>query len=205
MFLQSVVEARGLLPPMPTFTGERIYMRPFTREADLGRWTPTVLAMLDGIEWDGDAYLMVDQQRVVAGETSRRPGLHVDGWWDPGVSAHGGVGRPPSHRARPTHRQAPPRHQQPSHMHGSGWKREGILLASDVQGCRAFAGLFPDDVGERGNCAHLDGEGMTPVVFDANRVYAGNVTMLHESLPVVADCLRTVVRINVPGWEPAYH
>lgn len=33
-------------------------------------------------------------------------------------------------------------------------------------------------------------------------VYAGNVSMLHESLPVAETCERTVVRLNVPGWTP---
>lgn len=34
------------------------------------------------------------------------------------------------------------------------------------------------------------------------KAYAGNVSMLHESMPLPTDTLRTLVRINVPGWSP---
>jgi hypothetical protein len=43
---------------------------------------------------------------------------------------------------------------------------------------------------------------MDEIILDSGRVYAGNVTMLHESIPVPFDCLRTLVRLNVPGWTP---
>jgi hypothetical protein len=59
---------------------------------------------------------------------------------------------------------------------------------------------LPTDGGE---CSHIDTTDLQEVVMQAGFAYAGNVAMLHESLPVPMDCLRTVVRLNVPGWSPS--
>lgn len=192
--MKSIVQQRGSVA-FPTHTGERIYMREFRKADgvpfDLARWQPTVDAMLDGVDADGPIYLMVDQGLVRAGVPHRRPGVHIDGYWVPALQVHGGGG-----------------HRGGSHI-ASGWSDadyrdpEAILLASSVTAARAFAGEFNGMPGEGGDCAHLDISAMTEIALCAGSVYAGNVTMLHESLPVSRDCLRTLVRLNVPGWVAA--
>jgi hypothetical protein len=195
--MKSIIEQRG--PVMfPQFTGERIYMRAFTQRDglpfDLARWQPTVDAMLDGIDTDGPIYLMVDQGLVRAGVAQRRPGVHIDGYWLPAIQAHGGG-----------------KHVGAWDNGSEGrWKRtdtyeapEAIILASSVTAARAFAGEFNGAPGEGGDCSHIDTAGLQEVILQAGCVYTGNVAMLHESLPVSAACLRTVVRLNVPGWSPA--
>lgn len=219
----SIAQERGIVP-FPAYTGERIYMREFRKSDGLpramSRWQPTVDAMLDGIDVDGPIYLMVDQGEVRAGTAHRRPGMHIDGYWHPAVQAHGMPSRPPGHTGYPdrggrgwaTHTGNPPegRHRGDGpgrHMSG-GWggatyeTREGLLLASDVMACRAMVGEYIGQPGEGGDCSHIDTRHMSEVMFRAGRVYAGNVTMLHESLPVPQACRRTVVRLNVPRWEP---
>lgn len=79
---------------------------------------------------------------------------------------------------------------------------EGIILASSVTGCRGFDGFWMGEPQEGGDCSHIDLSGLVPVTMRRGAVYAGNVTMLHESLSMPFDCLRTVVRLNVPGWAP---
>lgn len=79
------------------------------------------------------------------------------------------------------------------------WPNETILLASDVPACRALVGEYEGPIGKGGDLTHLDLSHMREIMFEANKVYAGNVTFAHESLPVLHDCQRTVVRINVPG------
>src|SRR5206468_2322799 len=106
----------------PAFRGERHYMIPFNqRDAlppHLRHWQPTVDAMLVGVRTDGPVYLMVDQSRVGAGVSHRRPGLHVDGNWIAEIGQHGGPG--------------------PGHRHTNGvYAPEAVILASDVEGCRA--------------------------------------------------------------------
>lgn len=199
--------------------------------ADLTRWQDVVGAMLDGVETDLPIYLMIDQKQVGAGEFHRRPGLHIDGYWGGqwgAKFAHGGDGGMPSHhrpspghsytppevdrhRPSPGHGSQPPDVHRPSRRHGAGtsnwgtstfYDKEAIILASNVSACRAYEGEFNGPVGEGGDCAHIDTDGLQSVTMDADRVYAGNVTMLHETLPCLVACQRTVVRLNVPGWSP---
>lgn len=53
------------------------------------------------------------------------------------------------------------------------------------------------DLHRRGGL-HIDTSHMKEVQLQANRIYVGNVNMLHESMPVAQDCSRTLVRITLP-------
>lgn len=178
--------------PFPSFTGERIYMREFTIKTglppELRRWQPTVEAMLDGVEVSGPVFLMVDQSAVRANATQRRPGLHVDGYWHPATPAqHGVVAR---------HGHAP----SPRPFAG---EQEALILASDVLGCAAYLGAWDGQPKEGGNCGHIDTSTMLRVDMEPGHAWAGHTaSLLHKSVPVAKDCLRTVVRLNVPGWAP---
>lgn len=200
MELQSIVQKRGQVA-FPEFTGERVYMRAFRKAeglpADLARWQGTVDSMLDGVETDQEIYLMVDQSPVVAGVAQRRPGVHIDGYWVAGLNAHGGGG----------HRAAPRKgywDSKPDWLHCDFSKPEGLILASDVQASRAFEGWYQGTPGDGGDFGHVTTGKLTEHRLRAGTVYAGNVTMLHESLPVRTDCLRTLVRLSVPGWSPTH-
>jgi len=184
---QSIVAERGSVS-FPAFTGEHVYMLPFLKKEgvpqELSRWQPTVDAMLDGIETDLPIYLMIDQKACVAGVPHRRPGKHIDGYWIPAIHSHGG-----GHGTHVTD--------------AKQWPVEAILLASDVQSSRAWLGSYEGVIGVGGDCSHIDTSHLVETRLQESTCYAGNVSMLHESLPVAADCLRTLVRLNVPGWSPA--
>ena len=191
----SRIEQRGPVP-FPPFTGERHYMRPFTKRdglpADLAHWQPTVDAMLDGVDAPGPIYIMIHQKDISPGTSHRRPGLHIDGYWIPSIQAHGGG----QHVAGPG-----------AWDNDNKWKHcnfatpEALVLASDVAASRAYAGPWQGAPGKGGDCAHIDTAGLLPVVLQAGVAYVGNVTMLHESLPVMQPTRRTLVRLNVPGWS----
>lgn len=206
----SIVQARGAVS-FPQFNGERHYMIPFTKREGLPKhlrhWQPTVDAMLDGVVSNDNIYLMVDQKFVRAGEAHRRPGIHVDGYWDPTTQLHRG-----GHRSVVASSHIP----QPSPGHkvidAAGnvvdWADatfeapEAIILATNVTSAIAYRGKWSGKVGDMGDCDHIDVNHMNPVIMQANTVFAGNAAMLHESIPVHFDCYRTVVRLNVPGWSP---
>lgn len=207
----SIIERRGRVS-FPAHTGERVYMQPFTKReglpANLRRWQLTVDQMLDGVDVDGPIYLMVDQKRVAAGTTHRREGLHVDGNWVPSLHGHGHSG---GHVHAPIggHRHSgghshPPRggHRHSSHSHYK-YRPEAIILASDVLGARAYAGEFSGKVGPGGECDEIDSSTLRAIDMGPFYVWAGNVTMVHEAVTLPQDTLRTVVRLNVPGWEPS--
>lgn len=204
----------------PSFIAERVYMREFYKEKglpeDLTKWQPTVDAMLDGVDTDGPIYLMVDCGIVPAGTTHRRKGLHIDGYWNPEISAHGYAGGHGGHRSIHSghgsgrrHSYEPPSHKGRSPFHGSGtnsWQDatfeepEGLILASSIAACVGYVGEFEGPIREGGDCSHIDLSGLDPIYMQANTIYQGNVTCLHESLPVSTDCQRQLVRLNVPGW-----
>lgn len=173
-------------------------MRPFTKAdglpKDLSHWQETVDQMLYGIDAPGPIYIMIDQSEVRAGDPQRRPGVHIDGYWNPGINAHGG-----SHRG---HRIEASSWDTSGHIIKPSAEKEAIILASDVSACRALHGEFNGEIGDGGDCSGLDLRGLVDIRMQPYTTYAGNVTMLHESLPVEQDCRRTLVRLNVPGWTP---
>lgn len=182
----------------PLFAGERHYMIPFFQSEGLPEhikhWQPTVDAMLEGVETYAPIYFMADQSFVPAGQTQRRPGVHVDGYWRPGLSAHGGW--PPSLRGRGGH--------GGRHMAG-GWdvvdfsEPEALILASNVSAARAFLGDYDGLIGEGGDGSKIDLSDLRLMHMQKNVAYCGTVATLHESLPVRVDCHRTLVRLNCPG------
>lgn len=210
--IQSTIQSIGTRVPFAPFTGERIYMRRCERDAplpeDLCRWQDTVDAMLDGVDFTGPVYLMVDQSVVRVGELHRRGGVHVDNYWHdgkgdhdrghgnrPGVSFHGQPApTPPTHGPRPG----------PSHRsHPDGDWREALIVASDVLGCVGYRGAWSGEQGPGGDCSTVDVSSMDRVPFVPGYAWRGDTAaMIHESIPVAKDALRTVVRLNVKGWRP---
>lgn len=193
---QSNIQQIGAVT-FPEHTGERVYMLPFDPHQPLpssvDRWQHTVDAMLRGLDLSHTprAYLMVDQGHVAAGNSHRRPGVHIDGYWVESLGGHHGGG----HRAR----------AGGTWHSGGGWSTstfdepEALILASDVCGARAYVGSWSGHIGDGGDCTAVDVSGLAVLPLRAGMVYAGNVTMLHESIPLYFDTKRTLVRINAPG------
>jgi len=145
--------------------------------------------MLEDVDAPGDIYLMIDQGKVKAGNPHRRPGVHIDGYWVEQLGGHRGG------------------HVGQNGYWKNGWNTadliapEGIILASNVPGAVAYVGEWDGVIGDGGDCSHINVAGMSKIALNAPTAYAGNVGLLHESIPVVADCARTLVRLNVPGWH----
>lgn len=204
MKFESVIKQCGRVT-FPEFTGERVYMREFRKNDglpfDLARWQPTVDQMLDGVDTDGPIYLMVDQGYVSPGTTHRREGIHIDGYWNPGLQAHqrGHTSTPighGGHRGGGGHSSG-----ISSWSHATFEEPEGLILASDISACMGYVGQFDGPIGEGGDCSHVDLSTLDSFLMDSHSAYVGNVTCLHESIPVDIECHRTLVRLNVPGWS----
>lgn len=175
----------------PKFDAEKIYMLPFQKKrglpSNLKHWQETVDQMLSGIESAGVIYLMIDQAFVKANDFHRRKGLHIDGYWCGPNTGHTG------HRGSRYDTQM-------SWVNASFQESEALVLASNISAACGYVGEFEGVIGDKGSCEHLDTSHLEQITLDANRAYIGNVTFLHESLPVPQDCFRTVVRLNVPGF-----
>jgi len=213
----SYVQERGEVE-FPEFTGERIYMREFKQAdglpSDLARWQPTVDQMLYGINTEHSIYLMVDQAVVPAGQSHRRPGIHIDGIWLADEKMHGEhrTTRPGRHRDRPE--QEPEETEAPEvdpdigdddQIPGRKPWRQSLLLASSVFGAMAYNGTYNALPNKDGSFDNLDMGNLIAVPMWPGSVYAGSaMTMLHESFEIPRPCQRTVVRLNVVGWLPSF-
>lgn len=198
----------------PAFRGERHHMRGFTKKEglpkDLKHWQGTVDQMLEKVDTDNTIFIMIDQGIVRGGTSHRRPGPHIDGYWNDGISAHGGV---PSHGPSPSHGPTPGRHMSASHgshIGGGSWDKatltgkEAILLASDVVGCRGWTGSYKGVLGEGGDCSAIDLSGLEVLELQSHKTYMGNVGFIHESIPLGYNTQRTLVRLNIKDWEPQW-
>ncbi len=89
----SYVEKRNTVT-FPSFNNERVYMLPFYKKnglpENLKHWQKTIDMMLDEVETEEVIYLMIDQSYVKANSYHRRPGVHIDGYWNPELNGHGG-------------------------------------------------------------------------------------------------------------------
>lgn len=198
----------------PEWTGEKVYMQSYDQvkqlPAELARWQATIDAMSASIRatWltkDGcKAYLMIDQGEVKAKATHRRGGPHIDGNWveDDKQTRHVTVAKTKSYIVPDAGHHLTERGCKPERVTEKGlwFPEETLILASNVAGCVAYIGDFDGRlISKGGDCSKVDLSRMIAVKLKPGIAYAGNVTMIHESIPVSKDCKRTLVRINVPG------
>lgn len=124
-------------------------------------------------------YLTIDEQSLEPGETLRRSGLHVDGYYHGVCGAWGG---------------------------GSGggtWGSvgNGMLTISSTSHCHAYLGIIDGTPKDEGECDHLtmpnSGE-----LFEAGHVYWVDGACVHESLPVTETTKRQFVRLSMPSNGP---
>ncbi len=173
---------------------------------DLERWQATVDDMLIGVNAPGSVYLMIDQAEVKAGNCHRRPGLHVDGYWYAGghqtVPAHNPTPEFPLHPT-PEHRFPNyPRHN-PSPKRSMVGHSEALILSSNVDGCEVFEGEWEGIPGLGGDCSIIDVSNLKIKRMRSGVTWLGETgAMLHAALELSTNVLRTVVRLNVPGWVP---
>lgn len=202
MFTSSVKELNPV--SFPDFTGERIYMHKFYKDtglpSHLSRWQQTVDDMLLNVDTDKPIFLMVDQGIVKPNTSHRRPGPHIDGYWIEELQAHGGSG---GHRFNSDDTEILT--AKNGRWDTGGWRTvnlsepESIILASDVAGCKAYVGDWNGPIGEGGDCSDISFSDLSEFTMQANSAYMGNVSFIHESIPLPIETRRTLVRLNLKG------
>jgi hypothetical protein len=170
---------------LPEYAGIRVMMMPFhthdvrgSLPPDLARWAPVVERMAT-LSPDGIGYLTIDEAIVRAGETHRRPGLHVDGVGPDGSA--GGWG-------------------------GGGYAHSGMTMVSSHVGCRAYGQAFHGKPAGDGDCAHLASEldAKRAVDLRPGIIYLCSPMTVHEALPMTADTRRQFCRVSFPSSAPWY-
>jgi hypothetical protein len=168
----------------PTFSSTRVMMMPVRLGDDAGvpaHYLDLYRCLCDSVEkrYHGDiGYLTIDEQELQPGQTLRRAGKHVDGYYHGRAGAWSDGG-------------------------GGGWGSvgNGMLTVSSTSHCRAYLGMIDGLPRDEGECDHLtmpnDG-----YLFEANRVYWVDGACVHESLPVSEPTKRQFVRLSMPSNGP---
>lgn len=117
-------------------------------------------------------YLTIDEKELNKGETLRRPGRHVDGYFK---GWNGGW--------------------------GGGWGSCGMLVSSNTNHCKAYWGSVEGEPDEHGGCEHLEKPNNSERL-EANKIYHLTGSCIHESLPVEEKTVRQWVRMSMPSDGP---
>lgn len=122
-------------------------------------------------------YLTIDERELQPGETLRRSGLHVDGYYQGRCGAWGG---------------------------GGGWGSvgNGMLTVSSTPHCKAWLGIARGEIGSEGEADQMDLSSCGSIVFGAGDVYWVDGACIHESLPVEETTKRQFVRLSMPNNGP---
>ena len=186
MQLQSEIQDIGDAH-FPEFTGTRIMMMPFhshepeaSLPESLQQYRELVRSLVERVHIrSGVAYLTIDEAVVPAGESHRRPGLHVDGGVGKGWGGGGGWG---------------------------GGSKGGFIVASSHAGCRGWNGSFVGQPVGCGDCDHLRPQvsDEDAIVMLAGRAYWCNPTALHETIEHEEETARQFIRISSPNNFPWY-
>jgi hypothetical protein len=176
---------------LPEFSDTRIMMMPVivgdveSIPASLRKWESSIAVLFacDVVHTPSRSnqgkvgYLTIDEKEVMAGETHRRAGMHVDG----GSGKGWGGG-------------------------GWGSRSTGMLTTSNVVGCRAWVQSFEGEPGDEGNCEHLRSQlkESSEVVFNPYYVYWVDGLCVHESIPQPIPVRRQFVRLSLPSDAPWY-
>jgi hypothetical protein len=175
---------------MPDFSGIRVMMMPFHVADPIHTLPPKLREYAELVEYittadgwkapAGVGYLTVDEAELRAGETHRRPGLHVDGVGEDGSVGTGAWGG------------------------GGGYAAHGMVLMSNVLGCVGWAGDFEGEPGRDGDCTHLAPQcfAKPAVFFEPLRAYWCGPLAVHQAVPVQRDCRRQFVRVSMPSKAP---
>ena len=173
----------------PEYTGLRVMMMPVKLGSLVGvpdQYKDLVTALYGMTEFRFIAdqcigYLTIDEQELHPGETLRRAGKHVDGYYHGSCGAWGGGPGEP----------------------GGGWGSvgNGMLTVSSTAHCRGYLGVIQGTPGPEGEADHLimPNQG---TLFGAGDVYWVDGAAVHESLPVTEITKRQFVRLSMPSSGP---
>ena len=172
---------------LPLFSGVRVQMMPLDFAnphlipESLQHYLPTIQKLIDMSDYkSGIGYITIDEKFVKAGTSHRRPGIHIDDY-----SWGGGSGG------------------------GTVWGSRGMLLVSNVIGCKAWSQNVVGRPGKDGDCSHLAPQlkEENSILLEPNHVYWLDGKCIHESIPVTEDCYRQFIRLSNPNnfdWYKGY-
>ena len=167
---------------MLPFKGRQHYMHEIDCAAvempeDLKDYEQPVRELLDAARVKGGrAFVTVDEKMVLAGQSQRRPGPHVDGCFQPerGRWGHGGWNHNCNNVPIP---------------------RMSVIVASSFPACKVWEGDFDTEPKNDGDLSHISDQLVYGEIVPANVGYLLSPDCVHESLPMEKDTERSFLRI----------
>lgn len=166
----------------PAYTGTRVMMMPFHIHNPFGslpdtlehyKGVVTAMCAMSRVVY-GTGYLTVDEAFVRAGETHRRPGLHIDGagsWGGGGSWGSGGM-------------------LVAASVAGSrAWHRQLMGEPGPEGDCSHLWAQLKDD---------------ESIILGPGEVFWCSPTCVHEAIPMVVDVERQFIRLSMPNDAPWY-
>ncbi len=167
----------------PKFKGSRVLMMPVelhdidaSLPLGLTRWAGFLLDLVEMSPCqNGIGYLTIDEIYTSSGKSQRRPGLHVDGWYNDGGGGWGG---------------------------GGLWGSKGLVMVSSHIGCAAWTQEFVGQPEEYGNCEHLrpQCQDAARIELQPSIVYSLGGMTVHECIPS-GEVARQFVRLSMPSQD----
>lgn len=201
--MKSIIEDTGLEVRMPAFAERKLYMhkseiKNLVLPSEFQYFSDPVGTILERLKNQSGVVFITVDEKIVSGETHRRPGVHVDFNWVEDLKAHGGGSHPGGGgHSGGGHRNTakgwaddPPRWNDKYNEHG------GMLLVSNFVGCKGYEGEFDGEILEGGDCSLIDISALAPLTMEPNRVYYLNALGIHEPLVIEGPVKRTLIRVN---------
>lgn len=170
----------------PDYTGIRILQMPIIMgdldsiPDNMSHWKEAIdqLFKIAHIK-NGIGYITIDEKIVKKGKSHRRAGLHVDGVFEGHAGCTFGGGT-------------------------FGTVADGMYLAASKIGCRAWNQNFEGWAGYDGECDHLKEQCQknTEIILQPDKVYWIGGLCVHESMPMIEDTQRILVRLTMPNDNP---
>lgn len=163
----------------PRFNSRRVYMAT-TEGANvclpqpIEAYNHAVQLLCSMLGYKGKIHVTVDEKNLEAGQTHRKPELHVDGRF---------MGMSWGH---------------------SGWNhtcneiplvRMSVAVASSLARCKVYNGDFVGTPSEQGDLSHIRGQVGEGALVPANEWHLLSPDCVHESLPVVTNSQRSFIRV----------
>jgi hypothetical protein len=134
-----------------------------------------VQSLCDEIGYKGLIHVTVDEKQLKAGETQRKPELHVDGRF---------TGMSWGHTGRWNHvcNEIP-------------LPRMNVAVASSLARCKVYKGEFIGTPSEQGDLSHIRDQVGEGLLVPANEWHLLSPDCVHESLPLDCDAKRSFIRV----------
>ena len=140
-----------------------------------------VMSLVRAAGVETPCHMTVDESWVKPGMSQRRPGAHVDGCFMPELNRWG--------------HPAPPPGAWLHYCNNLPLDRMSIIVASSVEGCKVYEGIFDGEPKSDGDLEHIRDQLPRGVLVPANEGFLLSPDCVHESLRFDDWTQRTFLRI----------